>query len=100
MKMDDRMFKKYSNKRKELIEYYKNKKLKNIFCILGIAFLVVVIDVALSFIIKYIAVTLIVGAMVVMFSIIYMRIRVVTINHAMQQKLQQFEQDFELYEKN
>ncbi len=98
--MDNKMLEKYTQKRKDLIKDYKSKKMKNIFCILGIALLVVGLDVALSFVIDNIAVTLVIGAMVVMFSIIYMRIRVVTINHAMQQKLQQFEQDFELYENN
>ena len=98
--MDEKTLEKYSIKRKELIAYYKNKKLKNIFCILGIALAVIGLDIVMSFVINNIAVSLIVGAMVVMFAVIYLRIRVVTINHVMQQKLQQFEQDFELYEKN
>ena len=98
--MDNKILEKYTSKRNDLIKRYKSKKLKNIFCILGIALLVIAFDVVLSFVIDNIAVTLVIGAMVVMFSIIYMRIRVVTINHAMQQKLQQFEQDFELYDNN
>ena len=98
--MDDRTYQKYTEKREKLIKNYKSKKIKNAACILGIACVCIALDICFASLINNIAVTLVIGAMLVMFSIIYLRIRLVTINHAMQQKLQQFEQDFELYEKN
>lgn len=98
--MNEKQLEKYNQKRAELIRSYRKKKLTGVALIFGIALAVIAVDVLLSFVIDNIAVTLVVGAMVVMFSIIYARIRIVTVNHALQQKLRQFEQDFELYDKN
>ena len=55
--MDDKIFEKYTQKRKDLLKYYKTKKLKNIFYILGVTLLALCADIGLSIVINNIAVT-------------------------------------------
>lgn len=98
--MNLQQLEKYNKMRSAIVKKYRTQKIKSIAIILSIAIIAVIADVIIYSLGNNIAIALVVGAMIIMFSIIYMRIRIVTVNHAMQQKLQLFEQDFELYDKN
>lgn len=93
--MDPKRLENYQQKRKSIIKEYRAKKIKSIFAVLGIggavAAAILLVGGAL---LKNIPVTAVLTLITVLFTIIYMRIRVVTVNHTMQQKLLLFEEDY------
>ena len=92
--MNDERFNEYNLKRNELIKKYKMQKIKNIFLVLGIGAAIVALIITL-FLLTLIneAVAIVLSAVVVMITIIFTRIRVVTINHIRDEKLRLFEED-------
>ena len=95
--MNDNQYEKYNDQRNKIIKEFKLQKMKNIVIILVAAFLALSLVVALGLIINNVAVAIVVGIIVVIFSIIFLRMRVVTINVSMQKRLQFFEDGFEKY---
>ncbi len=85
--MNDQNYEKYNHKRKQIKTEYGKKKLVNVFVILGTAAIAVILIALLTGIVFNIAVTLVLSVMIIMIAIIFTRIRVVTINHIMQQRL-------------
>lgn len=83
---------KYNRKRQEMIAAYRKKKLVSTFSILlaGVALLVLVA--ALKNVLN-IAVSLVLSAMIVMITVIFARIRIVTVNHIMESQLRLLEQE-------
>lgn len=85
-------FDKYNQDRQAIIKEYRKKKLKSCLPILIIGALVVLaIYLIGGFALSNIPVTAVLMLMVGLFTIIYLRIKVVTINHALQKKLHDFE---------
>ena len=90
--LDDKTYAKYTEKRNAIIAEFRLKKLKNVGLVLGIGLGIAIVCVLVGwFVLESIPVTVILPLAVVLFSILYARIRVVTINHAKQQKLMEFE---------
>lgn len=83
---------KYNQRRGEIIRAYRLKKLWQVLAIFATAALLIVTTCLLDEFIN-IAVRLVVCTMLIIFSIIFARIRIVTIEHAKQTKLQFLEQD-------
>lgn len=83
---------KYNRKRQEMIAAYRKKKLVSTFSILlaGVALLVLVA--ALKNVLN-IAVSLVLSAMIIMITVIFARIRIVTVNHIMESQLRLLEQE-------
>lgn len=83
---------KYNRKRQEMIALYRKKKLVSTFSILlaGVALLVLVA--ALKNVLN-IAVSLVLSAMIIMITVIFARIRIVTVNHIMESQLRLLEQE-------
>lgn len=83
---------KYNRKRQEMIALYRKKKLVSTFSILlaGAALLVLV---AVLKNVLNIAVSLVLSAMIVMITVIFTRIRIVTVNHIMESQLRLLEQE-------
>ena len=90
--MNAEQFEKYTQERKAIIKEYRQKKIKTSIPILlvGAAVLLVLLLVG-WFVLKNIPVTAILMLIAGIFTIIYLRIKVVTINHALQKKLHEFE---------
>ena len=84
--MKSEKLEKYNQKRQSLIAAYRKKKLINLLAIL-------LVTVALLQDVLNIAVTLVLGAMIVMITVIFARIRAVTINHTLQSQLRLYEQE-------
>ncbi len=96
--MDNKQYEKYNEERNKIIKEFKKQKSKNTFIILGIALLVLALVVILgTTVINNIAIAIVVGIIVVIFSVIFLRMRIVTINVSMQKKLQFFEDGYEKY---
>ena len=95
--MNNNQYEKYNDERNKLIKEFKAQKTKNVVIILAVTVVVLALIVALGFLINNVAVALVVGVIVVIFSIIFLRMRVVTINHSMQNKLRYFEDGYENY---
>ncbi len=90
--MDDKAYAKYNEKRNAIIAEYRKKKMKNVGLVLGIGFGIAIVCFLVGwFGLKNIPVTAVITLVAALFSILYARIRVVTINHARQQKLMEFE---------
>lgn len=83
---------KYNRKRRELIAAYRKKKLVSTVSILlaGAALLVLV---AILKNVLNIAVSLVLSAMIIMITVIFARIRIVTVNHIMESQLRLLEQE-------
>lgn len=92
--MDKTELEKYNKQREDIIRDCKRKKLINAVSVLGIGAVLVLIVVLLNGVLFNIAVTLVLSAMIIMISIIFMRIRIVTINHIMQTRLMKFENNY------
>ena len=90
--MNDRNFEKYNTKRNEIIAKYKKQKLTNVFSVLGIGAALILIVFLLKDILN-IAVTLVLIAVIAMITIIFARIRYVSVNYVMEQKLRDFENE-------
>lgn len=93
--MNEEKLKEYNEKRNALLKEYKYKKLKSCGLVLLVAALAIVIDVLLAVFIDNIAVGLVIGMMIVIFTVIMIRVRIVTANHTLQKRLQYFEQEYE-----
>ncbi len=90
--MDDKAYAKYTEKRNAIIAEYRKKKAKNVGLVLGIGFGITIACFLVGwFVLKNVPVTAILTLIAALFSILYARIRAVTINHAKQQKLMEFE---------
>ena len=90
--MNAEQFEKYNEERKKIIKEYRGKKLKAavpILCV-GAAILLILLLVG-GFALSNIPVTAVLMLIVGIFTIIYLRIKTVTINHALQKKLHEFE---------
>lgn len=90
--MNDKNFEKYNTKRNEIIAKYKKQKLTNVFSVLGIGAALILIVFLLRDILN-IAVTLVLIAVIAMITIIFARIRYVSVNYVMEQKLRDFENE-------
>ena len=95
--MNNNQYDKYNDERNKIIKEFKSRKAKNIITIIAITAAVLALIVLLGIVIHNVAVALVIGAIVVIFSVIFLRMRVVTINHSMQNKLRFFEDGFERY---
>ncbi len=95
--MENTQYEKYNDERNKLIKEFRTRKIKNIVIILVAMVVVLALIVVLGIAINNVAVALVLGAIVLIFSIIFLRIRVVTINHSMQNRLRYFEDGFERY---
>lgn len=89
--MNNEDYKRYNEKRHGIIKEYKKKKLLNSLVILLVGIVSVIISVLLFQ--TNVAVPIVLSVIIVMVTIIYLRIRIVTINHTMQTKLRFFEQE-------
>lgn len=90
--MENDRFEMYNAKRNQIISQYKKKKRINVLAVLLIGLLLLAIVVALKDILN-IAVTLVLSAMIIMVTVIFARIRAVTINHTMDSRLKLYEQE-------
>ena len=81
----------YNEERRRIIAAYRSKKLVQVLCILGTAAVLIVLINLLPSLLN-IAVRLVAGVMLGIFAIIFARIRIVTLEHAKQQKLSLLEQ--------
>lgn len=90
--MKNEQLEKYNKKRNDLIAFYRKKKLLNVLITLAVG-LVLLITVILLRNVLNIAVTLVLSVMIIMITVIFTRIRVVTINHMLQSRLQLYEQE-------
>ena len=90
--MNAEQFEKYTQERKAIIKEYRQKKLKTCLPIfgVGIAVLLTILLVG-GFALSNIPVTAVLMLIAGIFTIIYLRIKVVTVNHALQKKLHEFE---------
>lgn len=95
--MNNNQYEKYNEERNKLIKEFKAQKAKNIVIILAVTVVVLALIVVLGVAINNVAIALVIGMIVVIFSIIFLRMRVVTINHSMQNRLRFFEDGFERY---
>ena len=95
--MNNNQYEKYNEERNKLIKEFNAQKAKNIIVILAVTVAVLALIVVLGIAINNVAIALVVGAIVVIFSVIFLRMRIVTINHSMQNKLRFFEDGFERY---
>ena len=95
--MDNNQYEKYNDQRNKIIKEFKAQKTKNIAIILIVAAVVLALIVAIGFAINNVAIALVLGVIVVIFSVIFLRMRVVTINVSMQKRLQFFEDGYEKY---
>lgn len=95
--MDNNQYEKYNEQRNQIIKEFKAQKTKNIAIILVVAAVVLALVVAIGFAIDNVAIAIVLGIMVVIFSVIFLRMRVVTINVSMQKRLQFFEDGYEKY---
>ena len=93
--MDAEKYEKYSNKRSELLKEYKLKKLKSCGLVILVAVFALILTVLLAVLIDNVAVGLVIGMMIVIFAVIMLRVRVVTVNHTLQSRLQYLEQEYE-----
>ena len=83
---------KYNEKRKEILSEYRNKKIKSVFLTLLVGTLAIATVWILFFVHLFnIAVTLVLTAVFVMISVIFARIKVVTVNHVRDERLRLFE---------
>ena len=83
---------KYTQERQALIKEYNLKKLKNVLAVLGIGGAVVVVILLVGgLLLGNIPVTAVLALIAGIFTILYARIRTVTVNHALEKKLHQFE---------
>lgn len=90
--MDDEKMSKYNEKRKEILSEYRNKKIKSVFLTLLVGTLAIATVWILFFVHLFnIAVTLVLTAVFVMISVIFARIKVVTVNHVRDERLRLFE---------
>lgn len=92
--MKAEQFEQYTRERNAIIKEYRQKKLKTCLPILliGVA-LVLTIYLVGGFALSNIPVTAVLMLITGIFTIIYLRIKMVTINHALQKKLHQFEDE-------
>ncbi len=92
--MKAEQFEQYTRERNAIIKEYRQKKFKTCLPILliGVA-LVLTIYLVGGFALSNIPVTAVLMLITGIFTIIYLRIKMVTINHALQKKLHQFEDE-------
>lgn len=85
-------FEKYNQERKELLREYGKKKLKSSLLVLAVGgAIVAAILLVGGLVLKNIPITAILALIAGIFTILYMRIKIVTVNHALQKKLHDFE---------
>lgn len=97
--MTEQAFEQYTQRRNAILKEYGKKKLKSCLTVLGIGGAVVIAILVIGgLVLENIPVTAVLALIAGIFTILYTRIRVVTINHARQKKLHQFE-DEELLKK-
>lgn len=85
---------KYTRERQALIKEYTLKKLKNVLLVLGIGLTAVIAILLVGGLwLGNIPVTAVLALIAGIFTILYARIRAVTVNHTMQKKLHQFEDE-------
>lgn len=87
-------FEKYTQERKAILKEYGKKKWKSCLLVFGVgAAIVAAILLVGGMLLKNIPVTAVLALIAGIFTVLYMRIKVVTINHALQKKLHQFEDE-------
>ena len=90
--MNAEQFEKYTQERKSIIKEYRQKKLKTGLPILGVGIAVLLTILLVGgFALSNIPVTAVLMLIAGIFTIIYLRIKVVTVNHSLQKKLHDFE---------
>lgn len=93
--MDPKRYEEYQQKRKSLMQEYRAKKLKRVLLVLGVGAAVAIAILLVGGLwLKNIPVTAVLTLITVLFTVIYMRMQVVTVNHTLQQKLVQFEDNY------
>ena len=93
--MDPKRFEEYQQKRKSLMKEYRTMKLKRALLVLGVGTAVAIAILSVGGLwLKNIPVTAVLTLITVLFTVIYMRMQVVTVNHTLQQKLVQFEENY------
>ena len=90
--MKSENFEKYNNRRNALISKYKKEKRVNVLTVLGVGAALLILVVLLRNLLN-IAVTLLLSAISIMITVIFARIRYVTINYVMEQKLRDLESE-------
>ena len=84
----------YTAERKKIIAEFGKKRLTQVVAVLGIGLAAVLAVLVIGgLVLKNIPVTAVVALVIGLFTILYARIRAVTVNHAMQVKLHKFEDD-------
>lgn len=93
--MDPKQLEEYHQKRRAIIRKYRVQKIKNIFTVLGGGIAAVALILLIGgWWLKNIPVTAVLTLITVLFTVIYMRICMVTVHHTMQQTLLLFEEDY------
>ncbi len=92
--MTEQAYAEYTQRRKAILKEYGQKKLKSSLIVLGVGGAIVAAILLIGgLVLDNIPVTAILALIAGIFTILYARIRVVTINHTLQKKLHQFEDD-------
>ncbi len=90
--MKAEVFEQYTLERKAILKEYGKKKLKSCLLVLAVGVAVVAAILLVGGLwLKNVPVTAVLALIAGIFTILYMRIKVVTVNNALQKKLHQFE---------
>ena len=90
--MTNEAYEKYMQERRALQKEFTQRKTKAALAVIGVGLLIVGLLVILGgAVLKNIPITAVVALIALIFTILYARIRVVTINHALQEKLLKLE---------
>lgn len=93
--MDPKRYEEYQQKRKSLIKKYRAEKRKRVLLVLGVGAAAAAVILSVGGLwLKNIPVTAVLTLITVLFTVIYMRIQAVTVNHTLQQKLLLFEENY------
>ena len=93
--MDPNSLNAYYQKRKNIIKEYRAKKYKNVLLVLSVGFIAVGLILLVGGVfLKNIPITAVLTLIAVLFTVIYARIRAVTVEHTLQKKLLLFEEDY------
>lgn len=92
--MDEKELSSYNMKRKAIIKEFNAKKRKSIIVVLTFAVLALAVAAVIAFCFN-ISVGIVLGMMVTIFSVIMVRVKIVTANHSLEAKLRYFEDNYE-----
>lgn len=96
--MNNEAYEKYNQKREAILKEFRQKKVKNVFAVLGIGIAALALILILGLLLnRYFAVAAVIAMIVGIFTILYARIRAVTIHHVMQKELLKLEDQYSLH---